>query len=498
MYKLLLIGKYLRRKLAPMFAALAVMLCTAMVMIVISVMGGFLTMMRASAQTLTGQITVYSDLTGFEGYKKLSELLLEHPDIEAATPLIRSYGLIKLHDVTKTVEVIGIEPATFTQVTGYRESLYWSKDDYLQMLDKMSPPLDERTPEIQKGIDRWKKSYDQMDLVEAGMTFQIPKPWSVGAIEYGCVMGIEVNPWNVRTDTGRYGIQNAGLGLPITLTVLPLAQSGSLQTLSPSVRKFAVVNEFKSGLYDVDANRVCVPFAVLQEMLDMHPKQVWETFDPQTGEPAGDPTIMPARISELMIQGRDGVALDQLKDDVQTIVNAFIASHRQQSPLWVQTWEERHATLLGAVEKEKGLLTVLFAIISVVAIVMIAVIFYMIVQDKTRDIGTLRAIGASRSGVASIFLGYGLAIGIVGSALGFALAASIVLNLNEIQDILFKLFGFKMWDPSVYYFERIPSQLDPKEVTIILLASVFSSLVGSVVPAWRASRQDPVEALRYE
>ncbi len=207
--------------------------------------------------------------------------------------------------------------------------------------------------------------------------------------------------------------------------------------------------------------------------------------------------MVPGRVSEVAVRGKPGVELGNLKTEVREFVDHF-STDRQIPPLSVETWMEVHATMLDAVEKEKGLLTILFAFISVVAVAMIAVIFYMIVLEKTRDIGVLRAIGASRTGIMSIFLGYGLAIGTLGAGLGLALAASVVWNLNEIQDLLFKLFGFKMWDPRIYYFDKIPSKLNPHEVTIILIAAALSGILGSMLPAYLAGRLNPVEALRYE
>jgi lipoprotein-releasing system permease protein len=288
------------------------------------------------------------------------------------------------------------------------------------------------------------------------------------------------------------------MGQQATLTVVPLTSRGTLGALQPARNVFVVVNEFKSGLYEVDANRVYVPFDVLQRMLDMDAREVHEQWDPVTGEPVGDVTKKAARATELMLKGVKGVPLAELKAAVRAEVDAFLATDRTIPYLQVQTWEERHAMLLGAVEKEKGLLTILFAIISLVAIAMIAVIFYMIVLEKTRDIGTLRALGASRSGIAGIFMGYGLAIGVVGSALGLVLATAIVINLNEIQDLLFHWFQFKMWDPRIYYFEKIPATINRQEVTVILFLAVLSSLMGAVIPALLAARLNPVDALRYE
>jgi lipoprotein-releasing system permease protein len=86
----------------------------------------------------------------------------------------------------------------------------------------------------------------------------------------------------------------------------------------------------------------------------------------------------------------------------------------------------------------------------------------------------------------------------VGAALGLALAAVVVWNLNEIQELLAQWIGFRMWDPTIYYFDRIPGRLDPKEVTIIMVSAVVASVLGALVPAWLAARTDPVASLRYE
>jgi lipoprotein-releasing system permease protein len=496
MYIALLISKYLRRKLAPMFAAMAVTLCTAMVIIVISVMGGFLNMMRQAAQTLTGQVTIYSDPRGFAGHQEISKRLLAEPNILATAPLVRSYGLMKLGESTPTVEVVGIEPQSFNTVTSYESSLYWSNKDLLENLKKRIPTEGLVTAEMKKMYADQEAAYQNADLNHAGMTFEIPQTWKREGIDWGCVLGIAVNPWNLRDTQGKYDVGNSAIGIKVTLSVLPVTQGGSFQP--PATAQFTLVNEFKSGLYDIDANRIYIPLQKLQEMLDMQQQKVWKQFDPQTGEAIGEPTIRPDRVSELMVKGKPGIPLQEIKDTVTRVVQQYLTDYPDADSLWIQTWEERHATLLGAVEREKGMLTILFAIISLVAVAMIAVIFYMIVQQKTKDIGTLRALGASRKGIASIFLGYGLAVGIIGSLLGLALAASIVLNLNEIQDLLFQWFGFKMWNPQIYYFDRIPSQLDHKEVAVIVICAILSSVIGAIVPAILAAIQDPVESLRYE
>jgi len=463
LYKLLLILKYLRRKLVPMFAALAVTLCTAMVIIVISVMGGFLSLMEEATQALGGDVTISADVGGFEHYEALASALERHETIEAVTPVIRALGLVRLYEQSEPVEVQGIEPRSFDRVTGFRSTLYWDA---------------EATGGEAPGADP----------IAWGMAMQGPDHWPALP---GAVPGIEVNPYAWRDPEGAYRLERSALGATLTLSLLPLTRRGGV--LEPVVRDLAVVNEFKSGLYEIDNRRIYVPFAFAQRLLKM---DAAIQADPETGEPTGE--TVPARTHELIVRGVPGLALERVMDAVTGEVERFTTARPEVPPLRVRSWRQRHAQLLGAVENEKSLLTILFGIISIVAVAMIAVIFYMIVLEKTRDIGILRAIGASRSGILLIFLGYGLAIGVVGALLGLAAAAGVVWNINAIQDFLSATIGFEVWNPQIYYFDRVPAELDPVEVPVILAAAVASSLAGSLVPAILAARLDPVQSLRYE
>ena len=462
MYKLLLILRYLRRKIAPMFAVLAVTLCTAMVIIVISVMGGFLKLMTESAHALEGDMTIISGLRGFEYYEKLLQDVRQLPQVEAATAVINNYGLINLgNDFVTHVQIIGIQGDQFDKVIDYRNSLYW-------------------TP------DRTGEHSPVQDLTDLGMTLKPPADWGQRP---GMVMGIAISPTNQRNSEGQYDFVNSIVGrqIPVTLTAMLIQRSG---TPSPRPKQMIVVNEFKSGLYEVDKLRVFVDFDFLQKTLQM------DRFEGVDDE--GNPVVEPARANDIIIKARPGVSLDELEQAVRGARGQFIADHPEVARLQALTWKQRYGTFLGAVGKEKFMLTILFAIISVVAVVMIGVVFYMIVLEKTHDIGVLRAMGASRSGIVAIFLGYGTTVGIIGAGLGLILAAAVVYNINEIQDWLTRTFGFTMWDPKIYFFDKIPARLDAIEVAVIMVLAVGSGLLGAVVPALLAGRLNPVEALRYE
>ena len=160
---------------------------------------------------------------------------------------------------------------------------------------------------------------------------------------------------------------------------------------------------------------------------------------------------------------------------------------------------KKHWPFIAAVEKEKVLETLLFSLISMVAIVLLGCIFYMIVEKKTRDIGVLKSLGASRRGVAGLFIIYAGAIGLVGSILGVWIGSLFVWYINDIQEFLAGLNPqLRMWSPDVYSFDEIPNIVKRADAIWVASVAIVSSMIGSLIPAWIASRVWPVKALRYE
>jgi lipoprotein-releasing system permease protein len=164
----------------------------------------------------------------------------------------------------------------------------------------------------------------------------------------------------------------------------------------------------------------------------------------------------------------------------------------------IDTWRDRQGALLAAVQFEMGVLDVLLSLIIAVAGFGILAIFFMIVVEKTRDIGILKALGASNSGVMGIFLGYGLSLGVVGAGAGLVLGLLIARYIGEIADFIGHVLGRGVFDPSVYGFHQIPATVEWFTVAIILVGAVSIAVLASILPARRAARLHPVEALRYE
>jgi len=122
----------------------------------------------------------------------------------------------------------------------------------------------------------------------------------------------------------------------------------------------------------------------------------------------------------------------------------------------------------------------------------------MIVVEKTRDIGIIKSVGATSAGVATIFLGYGLVIGVIGSGLGLLLSYLLVHNINEIHAWMGRALHIQVWNPEVYMFDKIPNQMSIQDVVWIMPIAILASVLGALVPAIRAGRLNPVDSLRWE
>ncbi len=164
----------------------------------------------------------------------------------------------------------------------------------------------------------------------------------------------------------------------------------------------------------------------------------------------------------------------------------------------VTTWTEENATILGALLVEKNVMFyILFFIVIVAALCILSAQITFVVQ-KTREIGMLKALGATNFQISGIFLSQSAIIGVLGVLAGYGLGILALAYRNEFLHFMNHLTGRDLLPVSLYFFNQLPAVINLNDIAIICGGSFVICVLGGVLPAWRAGRLKPVEALRYE
>jgi lipoprotein-releasing system permease protein len=236
--------------------------------------------------------------------------------------------------------------------------------------------------------------------------------------------------------------------------------------VAPRLKRFKVVGIFYIGMFEYDSS-----LAIIH--LD-DARRLFRLQDAVTG--------VRARLKDLF-------AAPQVRYELQ---------QGELGAYWVRDWSSYHANWFRAVKIEKRMIFLLLLLIIAVAAFNIVSTLVMLVTDKESDIAILRTLGATPRSIMGIFMVQGTLIGVIGTILGLAGGVSLSLNLDTVVPWIENLFGFRVLDPGIYYISELPSDLHWDDVTLISSVSFLFGLVSTLYPAWRASRTQPAEALRYE
>jgi lipoprotein-releasing system permease protein len=544
MYKLLLCWRYLRTRWIALASIISVTLGVATMIVVNSVMAGFSHEMQTRIHGILSDLVFEShSLSGFQDPQWHMEEIRRAAgdDIAGMTPTVAVPAMLNFQVrgqwVTRQIMFIGIDEATHAQVSdfgrylqhpgnrqqlsfGLRDGGYDTIDSQAEATLPTRPALEGAGwPHRRMRVEReraWREKLEadrrasaavdpattdaaggptrsvdqQVDAVLAATTeppavavgdpaavakaadpFRQARPEEGTRMDpaseqfTGIVPGIGLASFRDTSGIDRF------LVLPGDDVKVTFPTSGTPPKAVSDT--FTVVDFYESKMSEYDSNFVFVPIAALQRMRGM--------IDPQTGI---------ASVNSIQIRLREGADLDRVRDKLRKVFPADMYA--------VATWRDKQGPLLAAVDMEMSVLNILLFLIIAVAGFGILAIFFMIVVEKTRDIGILKSLGASASGIGGIFLGYGLFLGLVGAGAGLALGLSIAWNINSIRAAVEWLTGEQVFDPSIYYFHRIPSIVDPFTVTWIIIGAVGIAVASSVLPALRAARLHPVEALRHE
>ncbi len=236
--------------------------------------------------------------------------------------------------------------------------------------------------------------------------------------------------------------------------------------MMPKMKRFRVKGIFYSGMYEFDNTMAYVSLESAQKFFSM-----------------GD------RVTGIEIKTNDIYKVKEVGREIR---------RKMGFPFWTKDWMEMNRNLFSALRLEKIAMFIILVLIVLVAAFNIISSLIMVVMEKNKDIAILKSMGASSKSILKIFTIEGGVIGVVGTILGTILGLGAAFNLEKITDFVERLFGFKILSSDVYYIDKLPSQVNPVDVILIVLTAVLISLLATLYPAWRASKLDPAEALRYE
>jgi lipoprotein-releasing system permease protein len=252
---------------------------------------------------------------------------------------------------------------------------------------------------------------------------------------------------------------------------LNLGIGDTLSLISPvtlAKTDFYVKGIFSSGMYLYDSGLVILSLAGAQDFYKM-----------------------PGLTAGIAVNVRDIYKVDAVKEKLYRDLTGF-------GPYQVRTWIDANKNFLEALKLEKIVMFVVVTMTTVVAAFGIVSTLIMSVMSRIKDIGILRSVGARTKSILQIFIFQGLAIGITGILLGLAGGVGLALSLDKVVELISKIIGRSLIPQDIYYFDRIPVNINTGDVSLIVICALIITLAASLYPAYYASRIIPSEAVRHE
>jgi len=284
-----------------------------------------------------------------------------------------------------------------------------------------------------------------------------------GNIRFGTLDGFDQKP-GLALGSRLANELNVKVGDQVSL-ITPRGPSTALGT-APRVKRYPVVAIFEIGMSEYDASILFMPLNEAQLYFNQ-----------------------PDSVTVLE------VVLDS-PDEVGALTPQIVTAGG--SSIYISDWRQRNATFFTALQVERNVMFLILALIVLVAALNIVSGLIMLVKDKGHDIAILRTMGATRGAVMRIFFITGASIGIVGTLAGFLLGLLVCLNIERLRELIGWITDTDLFAPELYYLSQLPAEMDTGETVSVVVLALALSVLATLYPSWRASRLDPVEALRYE
>ncbi len=260
--------------------------------------------------------------------------------------------------------------------------------------------------------------------------------------------------------------QNLGLSVGDMITLV--APEGDITPFgtTPRVKSYPVAATFEIGMSEYDSSVIYMPLDEAQ--LYFNAEGLVQSI-------------------ELFVDNPD--AVDTLRPAVEEAA---------QRPILLSDWRQRNSTFFSALQVERNVMFMILTMIVLVASLNIISGLVMLVKDKGHDIAILRTMGATSGAIMRIFLMTGAAIGIAGTIAGLVLGVVICWNVESIRQFFSWLSGTTLFNPELYFLSQLPAKMELGETVSVVVMTLTLSFLATLFPAWRASRLDPVKALRYD
>ncbi|MCQ0990020.1 lipoprotein-releasing ABC transporter permease subunit [Jiella marina] len=260
--------------------------------------------------------------------------------------------------------------------------------------------------------------------------------------------------------------QSLGLRLGDQITLV--SPEGDVTPLgtTPRVKAYPVSAIFEIGLSEYDAAYVYMPLAEAQLYFNQEDQ---------------------VQSIEIFVNDPDQVA--EMQADIADAAGR---------PIYTVTWQKQNESFFSALTVERNVMFIILTLIVLVAALNIISGLFMLVKDKGRDIAILRTMGATKGAVMRVFLITGASIGVVGTFAGFLLGVLFCLNIESVRQFFSWITGVVLFDPQLYFLSQLPAEVETGEVILVVCMAIGLSFLATIPPSWRASRLDPVDALRYE